>query len=155
MNLLDGRPNSCSPSARQLRDAPNRHMPPAPWNGSPNRRSRAEPGDRARTDLVAGTPVMSPADKPTENSAESYQGAQQRNAAGFGSCARRSCNREVRFGGCASSCGSAIRKSQRDRRNERTARHAEKFRGFRAKSRGTSSVELSPKVINASYVGVK
>ena len=33
-----------SPAARQLRDAPNPHGPPAPRNGSPNRRNRTEPG---------------------------------------------------------------------------------------------------------------
>jgi len=43
MSSLDGRPNSCGPSARATSDAPHPHGHPAPWNGSPSRRNRAEP----------------------------------------------------------------------------------------------------------------
>src|SRR5580700_8001059 len=33
MNSLDGSTSNCRPSARQHRDAPNPHGPPAPWSG--------------------------------------------------------------------------------------------------------------------------
>ena len=42
-SIISIRPNSCGPSARQHRDAPNPHGHPAPWNGEPSGRNRAEP----------------------------------------------------------------------------------------------------------------
>ena len=42
-SIISIRPNSCGPSARQHRDASNPHGHPAPWNGEPSGRNRAEP----------------------------------------------------------------------------------------------------------------
>src|ERR1700730_7623997 len=51
MNSLASGTKSCRPSVRQHRDAPNPHWPPVRWNGSPNRRIRAEPGRSLRATL--------------------------------------------------------------------------------------------------------
>ena len=42
-SIISIKPNSCGPSARQHRDASNPHGHPAPWNGEPSGRNRAEP----------------------------------------------------------------------------------------------------------------
>ena len=132
-SIISIRPNSCGPSARQHRDAPNPHGHPASWNCSPSGRNRAEPRplpkEPSRRDrdfeslplqrsgsLRTRDPLRSPGnlflDLVAMQRGQTRRVGRTPNAKAGPSrpCSRRRCNLRARGGGCAPSPGTGSRK---------------------------------------------